>query len=110
VTGLLSSALDNAPTYLAFTAAACGRVAECVEAGHLGALATSPEGIPLLAAVSAGSVVMGALTYIGNGPNLLVKAVAHDHGYDMPSFFGYVLWAAVILLPLFAVASWIFFR
>lgn len=110
VTGLLSSVLDNAPTYLAFTAAACGRVAECVEAGHLGALATSPEGIPLLAAVSAGSVVMGALTYIGNGPNLLVKAVARDHGHEMPSFFGYVAWASVILLPLFAVASWIFFR
>jgi len=110
VTGLLSSVLDNAPTYLAFSAAACGRVAECVEAGHLGALATSPEGIPLLVAVSAGSVVMGALTYIGNGPNLLVNAVARDHGYGMPSFFGYVAWAGVILLPLFAATSWIFFR
>jgi Na+/H+ antiporter NhaD/arsenite permease-like protein len=110
VTGLFSSILDNAPTYVAFAAAACGHVPECIEAGHLGALAASPEGAPLLAAVSAGSVVMGALTYIGNGPNLLVKAVARDHGYGMPSFFGYVAWAAVILLPLFAVAGWIFFR
>jgi Na+/H+ antiporter NhaD/arsenite permease-like protein len=110
MTGLLSSVLDNAPTYVAFTAAACGRVAECVEGGQLGALATSPVGIPLLAAVSAGSVVMGALTYVGNGPNLLVKAVARDHGHEMPSFFGYVAWAGVILLPLFGIASWIFFR
>jgi len=109
-TGLFSSVIDNAPTYIAFTAAACGRVAECVEAGRLGALATSRDGIPLLAAVSAGSVVMGALTYIGNGPNLLVKAVARDHGHEMPSFFGYVAWAGVILLPLFGVASWLFFR
>jgi Na+/H+ antiporter NhaD/arsenite permease-like protein len=109
-TGLVSSVIDNAPTYLAFSAAACGRVAECLEAGSLGPLATSLHGIPLLVAVSAGSVAMGALTYIGNGPNLLVKAVARDHGYDMPSFFGYVVWAAVILLPLFGAASWIFFR
>ena len=107
--GLLSSVLDNAPTYAAFVAAACGRVAECVDAGHLGGLASSPEGIPLLVAISAGSVVMGALTYIGNGPNLLVKSVARDHGYEMPSFFGYIVWAGVILLPLFAVASWLFF-
>jgi Na+/H+ antiporter NhaD/arsenite permease-like protein len=109
-TGLLSSVVDNAPTYVAFVAAACGHVAECVGPAHLGGLASSPEGIPLLVAVSAGSVVMGALTYIGNGPNLLVKSVAHEHGYGMPSFFGYIAWAGVVLLPLFAVASWIFFR
>ncbi len=109
VSGIVSSVLDNAPTYLAFTASACGRVAECAATGNLAALASSPEGAPLLVAVSAGSVVMGALTYLGNGPNLLVKSVARDHGYDMPSFFGYVAWSGVILLPIFALAGWIFF-
>jgi Na+/H+ antiporter NhaD/arsenite permease-like protein len=107
--GIVSSVLDNAPTYLAFASAACGRVAECAASGDLRTLVSSPEGSRLLVAVSAGSVVMGALTYIGNGPNLLVKAVAREHGYFMPSFFGYLAWAGIVLLPLFLLTSWIFF-
>ena len=65
---------------------------------------------PTLAAISAGAVFMGANTYIGNAPNLMVKAIAEDRGVKMPSFFGYMLWSGGILLPLFAVMTWIWFR
>ena len=65
---------------------------------------------PTLAAISAGSVFMGANSYIGNAPNFMVKAIAEDRGVRMPSFFGYVVWAAVVLLPLFIVMTLIWFR
>ena len=97
-TGTLSSVLDNAPTYLVFFNTAGG------DAQHLmGPLAST------LAAISAGAVFMGAITYIGNAPNLMVKAIAEDRGVKMPSFFGYMLWSVGILVPLFLVLTWLFF-
>jgi len=70
-------------------------------------IAGVPE--PLLAAVSLGSVFMGANTYIGNGPNFMVKAIAEQHHFRTPSFFGYIAWSGAILIPLFFVISRIFF-
>jgi Na+/H+ antiporter NhaD/arsenite permease-like protein len=98
VTGVLSSFLDNAPTYLVFFNTAGGDAQQLMTA-----LA------PTLAAVSAGAVFMGANTYIGNAPNLMVKAIAEDRGVKMPSFFGYMAWSGGILLPLFALLTWLFF-
>jgi Na+/H+ antiporter NhaD/arsenite permease-like protein len=65
---------------------------------------------PTLAAISAGAVFMGANTYIGNAPNLMVKAIAEDRGVPMPSFFGYMLWSGAILVPLFVIITFIWFR
>ena len=64
---------------------------------------------PTLAAISAGAVFMGANSYIGNAPNLMVKAVAEDRGVKMPSFFGYIAWSCAVLIPLFIVMSFIWF-
>ncbi len=97
--GLLSSFLDNAPTYLVFFNLAGGDAAVLMST-----LA------PTLAAISAGSVFMGANTYIGNAPNFMVKAIAEDRGIKMPSFFGYMLWSGAILLPLFIAMTFIWFR
>lgn len=109
-TGALSSFLDNAPTYVTFAALACGSVgaAACPSADQLGALAMGP-GMPLLLAVSTGAVFMGANSYIGNGPNFMVRAIAVENGYRMPSFFGYMGWAAAILLPVFGLVTVVFF-
>jgi len=96
--GTLSSFLDNAPTYLVFFNLAGGDPATL-----MGALA------PTLAAVSAGSVFMGANTYIGNAPNFMVKAIAEDRNIRMPSFFGYMAWSIVVLIPLFVVMTFIWF-
>ncbi len=98
-TGILSSFLDNAPTYLVFFNTAGGDPA---------ALMTTLA--PTLAAISAGAVFMGANTYIGNAPNLMVKAIAEDRGVKMPSFFGYMLWSFGILVPLFVLITFIWFR
>jgi Na+/H+ antiporter NhaD/arsenite permease-like protein len=99
LSGALSSFLDNAPTYLVFFNMAGG------DPQHLmTALA------PTLAALSAGSVFMGANTYIGNAPNFMVKAIAEHRGIRMPGFFGYMLWSGIILLPLFLLISLIWFR
>ena len=97
--GALSSFLDNAPTYLVFFNLAGGDPAILMTT-----LATT------LAAISAGSVFMGANSYIGNAPNFMVKAIAEDRGIKMPSFFGYMLWSSAILLPLFIVMTFIWFR
>lgn len=97
--GALSSFLDNAPTYLVFFNTAGGDPA---------VLMTTLA--PTLAAISAGAVFMGANTYIGNAPNLMVKSIAEDRGVKMPSFFGYMLWSGAILLPLFLVMTLIWFR
>jgi Na+/H+ antiporter NhaD/arsenite permease-like protein len=97
-TGVLSSFLDNAPTYLVFFNTAGGDPAT---------LMTTLA--PTLAAISAGAVFMGANTYIGNAPNLMVKAIAEDRGVNMPSFFGYMLWSGAILLPLFVAITFIWF-
>ncbi|MFL5306644.1 MAG: sodium:proton antiporter [Polyangia bacterium] len=110
--GALSSVLDNAPTYLTFASLAVG-VANgpqgTMSIDNLGALAVHPVGQQLLAAVSCGAVLMGAITYIGNGPNFMVKAIAEQHHVRMPSFFGYTLWSLAILVPLFGVVSHLFF-
>lgn len=97
--GLLSSFLDNAPTYLVFFNTA---------GGNPDALMTTLA--PTLMAFSAGAVFMGANSYIGNAPNMMVKAVAEDRGVAMPSFFGYMAWSCSILLPLFLVITFIWFR
>jgi Na+/H+ antiporter NhaD/arsenite permease-like protein len=97
--GALSSFLDNAPTYLVFFNTAGGDPQVLMTT-----LATT------LAAISAGSVFMGANTYIGNAPNLMVKAIAEDRGIKMPSFFGYMAWSGAVLLPLFAIMTLIWFR
>ena len=97
--GVLSSFLDNAPTYLVFFNLAGGDPQVLMTT-----LAST------LAAVSAGSVFMGANTYIGNAPNFMVKAIAEDRGIRMPSFFGYMAWSCAILLPLFFVMTFIWFR
>ena len=96
--GSLSSFLDNAPTYLVFFNLA---------GGDPQVLMTT--GASTLAAISAGSVFMGANTYIGNAPNFMVKAIAEDRGVRMPSFFGYMAWSGCILVPLFVVMTFIWF-
>jgi Na+/H+ antiporter NhaD/arsenite permease-like protein len=110
--GALSSFLDNAPTYLTFAAAAAGQMGVSVEGPrYLGALlAKGPEATALLSAVSCGAVMMGANTYIGNGPNFMVKAIAEENGVRMPSFFGYMAWSGAILIPIFVVVTLVFFR
>jgi Na+/H+ antiporter NhaD/arsenite permease-like protein len=110
--GGLSAVLDNAPTYLTFASLAVGVVNGAhgtLSVDNLGALAAHPIGQHLLAAVSCGAVLMGAITYIGNGPNFMVKAIAEQHHVRMPSFFGYTLWSFAILVPLFGVVSGLFF-
>lgn len=99
-TGLLSSVLDNAPTYLAFLAVAqsLGLPHEVVGVSH-----------EVLAAISTGAVFMGANTYIGNGPNFMVRAIAEERGVRMPSFGGYMLYSGAVLLPLFVVMTFVFF-
>ena len=97
-TGVLSSFLDNAPTYLVFFNTA---------GGDPQALMTAMA--PTLAAISAGAVFMGANSYIGNAPNLMVKAVAEDRGIRMPGFFGYIAWSGAVLIPLFIIMTFIWF-
>jgi Na+/H+ antiporter NhaD/arsenite permease-like protein len=112
--GALSSFLDNAPTYLTFASLATGVVNKlhgtALSADNLGALLAYKEGVLFLTAVSCGAVFMGANTYIGNGPNFMVKAIAERSGVKMPSFFGYMLWSIGILIPLFIWVTFIFFR
>jgi Na+/H+ antiporter NhaD/arsenite permease-like protein len=114
-TGLLSSLLDNAPTYLTFASLAVGAVndmdpAARLSADHLGGLVDHPTGALFLIAISCGAVFMGANTYIGNGPNFMVKAIAEASGVRMPSFFRYMVWSGLILLPLFVIVTLVFFR
>jgi Na+/H+ antiporter NhaD/arsenite permease-like protein len=97
-TGILSAVLDNAPTYLNFFQIAYGPE-EITAAGIIPFLA-NPDGEALLAAIATGAVFFGAMTYIGNGPNFMVKAIAESSAVRMPSFFGYTLLACIILLPI----------
>ncbi len=100
-TGALSSFLDNAPTYLTFLALAKG-------------LGLAPEvvGVPheILVAISLGAVFMGANTYIGNGPNFMVRSIAEERGVKMPSFGGYMLYSGTVLLPIFVIVTLVFIR
>jgi len=111
--GALSSVLDNAPTYLTFTSLAAGVASgaggPALSPDNLGALAAHPVGRDLLTAVSCGAVLMGAVTYMGNGPNFMVKAIAEQHRVRTPTFLGYTLWSFAILIPLFAIVSHVFF-
>lgn len=97
-TGMLSSFLDNAPTYVVFFNTA---------GGDASILMT--EQAQTLLAISAGAVFMGANTYIGNAPNFMVKSIAEENGISMPSFFGYMLWSFGILIPVFVIITLIFF-
>jgi Na+/H+ antiporter NhaD/arsenite permease-like protein len=106
--GMLSSFLDNAPTYLTFFNTALGSFYPGM---------TEAQAVPLLMdqgstlmAISCGSVFMGANTYIGNAPNFMVKAMAEQAGVKMPSFFGYMAWSGAILIPLFIMNTFLFFR
>jgi Na+/H+ antiporter NhaD/arsenite permease-like protein len=107
--GTLSSVLDNAPTYLAFAASAAGLQGIPPHGPYIGALALDPHAAKLLAAISTGSVFMGANTYIGNAPNFMVKAIAEASGVRMPSFFGYMAYSVGLLVPLFVLVSVLFF-
>lgn len=106
-TGLLSSFLDNAPTYVVFFSTAttlpAGEGAMLLEGGR-------EISIALLKAISIGAVFMGATTYIGNGPNFMVKSIAEQSGVKMPSFFGYMLYSGAVLIPVFLGITWLFFR
>jgi Na+/H+ antiporter NhaD/arsenite permease-like protein len=99
LTGILSSFLDNAPTYLVFFHAAGGDPKEL-----MGPMAQT------LTAISAGAVFMGANSYIGNAPNFMVKAIASQQGVAMPGFIGFMAWSGVFLLPAFAILTVVFFR
>jgi Na+/H+ antiporter NhaD/arsenite permease-like protein len=108
MSGGLSSVLDNAPTYLTFTAMASGTIGTSAE--NLSGLLQSELGTSLLRAVSVGSVFMGANTYIGNGPNFMVKSIAEQNGVNMPSFGGYMLYSFAVLIPIFVLVTLTFFR
>jgi Na+/H+ antiporter NhaD/arsenite permease-like protein len=111
-TGALSSFLDNAPTYLTMGASAAGQLGASIDHPHYLAelLEKGPFAARVLAAISCGAVCMGANTYIGNGPNFMVKAIAESAGVRMPGFFGYMLWSIAILIPLFLLVTLICFR
>ncbi|HXH04038.1 MAG TPA: sodium:proton antiporter [Candidatus Competibacteraceae bacterium] len=98
LTGGLSSFLDNAPTYLVFFNLA---------GGDAQTLMTTLS--PTLMAIATGAVFMGAVTYIGNAPNFMVKAIAEERGIEMPSFFGYMAWSVALLIPCFLLLTWVFF-
>ena len=97
-TGILSSFLDNAPTYLVFFETAGGDAVNLMGKSAM-----------TLLAISMGAVFMGANTYIGNAPNFMVRSIAEERGIKMPSFFGYMGYSIIILMPLFALTSYVFF-
>jgi Na+/H+ antiporter NhaD/arsenite permease-like protein len=105
--GGLSSFLDNAPTYLTFLSVAKGLNLPndlgfvLNDGGHLS--------YAVLKAISCGAVFMGANTYIGNGPNFMVRSIAQEQGIKMPSFFGYMAYSGAILIPVFILLTFIFF-
>lgn len=108
-TGILSSFLDNAPTYLTYVSLAQGITQSLGLPGDIvlrdGAIAET-----YLLAISAGAVFMGANTYIGNAPNFMVKTISEEWKCKMPSFFGYLAWSGLILIPVFVLVTVIFFR
>jgi Na+/H+ antiporter NhaD/arsenite permease-like protein len=97
ITGALSAVLDNAPTYLVFFELLGGDAARLMN-----------EHATALTAISMGAVYMGAMTYVGNAPNLMIYAIATERGVKMPSFFGYMIWSCAVLLPVFAIVTSIF--
>jgi Na+/H+ antiporter NhaD/arsenite permease-like protein len=114
ITGTLSAFLDNAPTYLTFFNLALGKlaIAPHLVTGILNGVvehANAAQFVTDLRAISAGAVFFGAMTYIGNAPNFMVRSIAEESHIRMPSFFGYMLWSIAILLPLFVLITFIFF-
>ncbi len=108
-TGLLSAFLDNAPTYLTFAATACGLENISLQGQYLAVLIEqSSYGEKLLEAISCGAVFMGAMTYIGNAPNFMVRSIAAEAGVPMPTFFGYMVYSVSILVPLFILVTYLF--
>ncbi|HEX8950098.1 MAG TPA: sodium:proton antiporter, partial [Dissulfurispiraceae bacterium] len=109
ITGALSSLLDNAPTYLTFLSVAAGNYYPGVT-GLEAVSRMAGERALYLEAISAGAVFFGAVTYIGNAPNFLIRSIAEEAGIRMPGFFGYMLkYSLVILLPVFIVITFVFF-
>jgi Na+/H+ antiporter NhaD/arsenite permease-like protein len=106
-TGALSGFLDNAPTYLTFTSLAKSVMRDT--SPNLHDFSVWETSSIFLAAISTGAVFMGALTYIGNGPNFMVKAIAEEARIRMPSFFGYMVWSVAILIPILIVVTLVFF-
>ena len=100
LTGILSSFLDNAPTYVVFFTTALGE-------NSVDWLMTTGD---TLLAISCGAVFMGAMSYIGNAPNFMVKSISEENDIKMPSFFGYIVWSTLILIPVFILTSLIFFK
>ncbi len=105
LTGILSSLLDNAPTYLVFFNIAGSASGTVPIAEYL--MTVVPE---TLLAISMGAVFMGAVTYIGNAPNFMVRSIAEENNIKMPSFFGYMLWSIIILFPVFTLVSILFIK
>jgi len=110
ITGALSSVLDNAPTYVVFLEVANTQTPQHIADGILPLAGGEFVRNDFLAAISCGAVFMGAMTYIGNGPNLMVRAIASNEGVNMPSFGRYIAWSCCVLLPILAAASYIFLR
>ncbi len=108
ITGALSSFLDNAPTYLTFLNTACGQffAGTPISTAVHQLIAQQPI---YLKAISTGAVFFGAMTYIGNAPNFMVKSIAEENKIAMPSFFGYMIYSLLILVPVFLLATFIFF-
>jgi Na+/H+ antiporter NhaD/arsenite permease-like protein len=112
-TGALSSFLDNAPTYLNFMSAAMGKFGFDLNGGaaQTQLFLQNPDAIQYLAAISVGAVFFGAMTYIGNGPNFMVKSIAESAGVRVPTFIEYIIkYSLPILLPVYAVIWFFFFR
>jgi Na+/H+ antiporter NhaD/arsenite permease-like protein len=101
-TGSLSSVLDNAPTYLVFF-----KTAQAMPLDPGATLIAGVEELTLVG-ISLGAVFMGSMTYIGNGPNFMVRAIAEKSGVKMPSFFGYMVYSCLVLLPLFFLMMWLY--
>jgi Na+/H+ antiporter NhaD/arsenite permease-like protein len=115
ISGIMSSFLDNAPTYLAFFNMALGNLG--IASGQVHAILAgqlvhpqSAQFVIDLTAISVGSVFFGAITYIGNAPNFMVRSISEEAKIAMPSFFGYMLWSGAILIPLFVLMTFVFFK
>jgi Na+/H+ antiporter NhaD/arsenite permease-like protein len=111
--GLMSSVLDNAPAYMTAVATACGSRQIPLEGRYLATFLEVGEQVgaeQILSAISCGCVFMGALTYLGNAPNFMVRAYAEESNIRMPSFFGFMGYSLAILVPLFGVVTFVFFR
>jgi Na+/H+ antiporter NhaD/arsenite permease-like protein len=111
--GLISSALDNAPAYLTAVATACGSQQIPLEGRYLATfleLRSASGAEQILSAISCGCVFMGALTYLGNAPNFMVRAHAEESNIRTPSFFGFMAYSFAVLVPLFGVVTFLFFR